>query len=305
MWGLNSGSIRRQGEPATYDDMGVDFLGVPLPTELYGPQMRGGRWLAPEDTYTVVLNHKLAQDVGVGVGDWVTIDHGPSGEADWLVVGLLFEVTRPNTAFVSRDVLLREIGSEDKARSVWIQTVREDPASEVAAAKSIRAFYEESGIDVNPAGIFEADTSSGIEEQLLNNFTIIISLLLVMAILIGIVGSIGLSGVLSLNVLERRREIGVMRAVGASDRSVSALFVGEGLILGLLSWLIALPLSIPAGQLMVGAIGQAVNNELVYKFTPVGSLLWLVIIVILSIVASWLPARRAVRISVRQSLAYQ
>jgi putative ABC transport system permease protein len=83
------------------------------------------------------------------------------------------------------------------------------------------------------------------------------------------------------------------------------LFVGEGLILGLLSWLIALPLSIPAGQIMVQAIGQAVDAEIVYKFTPVGALLWLVIIIVLSIAASWLPARSAIRISVRQSLAYQ
>ena len=178
MWGLNSGSIRRQGEPATDDDEGVVFFGVPLPTELYDPQMRGGRWLLPEETYAVVLNHKLAQDAGVGIGDWVTVDHGPSGEADWLVVGLLFDVTNPNAAYASRDVLLREIGSAGKASSVWIQTVREDPASEVAAAKSIRVFYEERGIDVNPAGIFNADTSSETKAQALNNFGVIITLLL-------------------------------------------------------------------------------------------------------------------------------
>jgi putative ABC transport system permease protein len=305
MWGLNSGAIRLQGEPATDDDESVVFFGVPLPTELYGPQIRGGRWLLPEDTYAVVLNQRLAHDAGIDVGDWVTVDHGPSGEADWLVVGLLFDIIIPNTAHAPRDVLLREIGSAGRSSSVWIQTVREDPESEVAAAKSIRAFYEERGIDVDPAGIFNADTSSEITAQVLDQFGIIITLLLVMAILIGLVGSIALSGVLSLNVLERRREIGVMRAVGASDRSVGLLFVGEGLILGLLSWLIALPLSIPAGQIMVQAIGQAVDAEIVYKFTPVGALLWLVIIIVLSIAASWLPARSAIRISVRQSLAYQ
>jgi ABC-type lipoprotein release transport system permease subunit len=52
-------------------------------------------------------------------------------------------------------------------------------------------------------------------------------------------------------------------------------------------------------------LGQAFQIDLVYNYTPMGSLLWFVIITILSIIASWLPARGASRISVRESLAYQ
>ena len=96
-----------------------------------------------------------------------------------------------------------------------------------------------------------------------------------------------------------------MRAIGAKSREVGLLFIGEGLILGLLSWAIAVPLSIPAGRLMTSAIGTAINNEIVYRFSPMGALIWLVIIVVLSIIASWFPARSAIGISVRQSLAYQ
>jgi putative ABC transport system permease protein len=121
----------------------------------------------------------------------------------------------------------------------------------------------------------------------------------------GVVGGIALSGVLSLSVLERRREIGVMRAIGASSWAIARLFIGEGLLLGLLSWLIALPLSIPAGILMAQGLGAAIQGEIVYKYTPTGALYWLAIIVVLSITASWLPARGATRISVRDSLAYQ
>jgi hypothetical protein len=84
-----------------------------------------------------------------------------------------------------------------------------------------------------------------------------------------------------------------------------ALFIGEGLILGVLSWLIALPLSIPAGYAMTQAMGTALQSEIVYIYTPAGALYWLGIIVVLSIIASWFPARGATRISVRESLAYQ
>jgi len=108
-----------------------------------------------------------------------------------------------------------------------------------------------------------------------------------------------------LSVLERNREIGVMRAIGASSGNVSRLFVGEGLILGWLSWMIAWPLSIPVSKAMVSALGAAFNLSLVYKYTPLGGLLWFIIITILAILASWLPARRASRLSVRETLVYQ
>ncbi len=66
----------------------------------------------------------------------------------------------------------------------------------------------------------------------MDGFDIIIQLLAVMAVVIALVGGVGLSGVLSLSVLslsvlERRREIGVMRAIGASSWQVLGLFIGE------------------------------------------------------------------------------
>ncbi|MBN1994911.1 MAG: hypothetical protein JW953_19610, partial [Anaerolineae bacterium] len=69
--------------------------------------------------------------------------------------------------------------------------------------------------------------------------------------------------------------------------------------------LIALPLSIPAGRLMTDALANAVQSAIIYKYTPTGALYWLGIITVMSIIASLLPARGAMRISVRESLAYQ
>ena len=82
---------------------------------------------------------------------------------------------------------------------------------------------------------------------------------------------------------------------------------GEGLILGLLAWLIAIPLSVPVGQLFAFVMGQAVFQGLriLYQFSWNGALQWLIIIVVLSILGSLLPAIRATRVSVRESLAYE
>ncbi len=96
-----------------------------------------------------------------------------------------------------------------------------------------------------------------------------------------------------------------MRAIGASSWDIGRLFVGEGLILGWLSWLIAFPLSVPAGRLMTEALSAALGSELIFHYTFQGALWWLVIITLLAALASWLPARRATHISVRESLTYQ
>jgi putative ABC transport system permease protein len=304
MWHLDGAQMRPKGQAESDDDPSVTLFGVPLPTTLYGPQLRAGRWLRPEDTSAVVLNQELAEEVGVTVGDWVTIDHGVKGESNWQVVGLLFDPVITESAHLARPSLLSELNLVGRANTIWIQTAGQGQTAELNAARHLRDYYEANQIDLRPRSAFGQDTASEITANILGQFGIIITLLATMAVVIGLVGSIALSGVLSLNVLERRREIGVMRAIGASSGAIALLFIGEGLLLGWLSWLIAMPLSIPAGQLMTQALGAALQGTLIYRFTPTGPLYWLVIITILSVAASWLPARSACRISVRESLAY-
>lgn len=308
MWALDRPKIRPAGQPESDVDEDTLLFGVPLPTNLYGPQIREGRWLEPTDKRAVVLNQTLAEDVGVGVGDWVTLDHGVKGDTRWQVVGLLFDPILTQSTHVPRDAMLRQLSHLQKASTVWIQTVRDDAESEAVTAKKLRQYYDDHQLSLSSTNIFGGqggDTASGLAADILGRFEVVIVLLLVMAVVIGLVGSIALSGVLSLNILDRRREIGVMRAIGASSGVISAIFIGEGLILGWLSWVIALPLSLPAGRLMTEALGAALGAEIVYKYTPTGALYWLIVVTVLSTAASYWPARRATRVSVRESLVYQ
>jgi putative ABC transport system permease protein len=308
MWGLVNGKIRPAGQESSPDDEAVTVFGVPLPTDSYGYQLRGGRWLEPDDDYAIVLNAKLAEDAGVGLGDWVTIKYGEKKERNWQVVGLVFDPLIPASANVPRELLLRDLDEVGRAGSVWIKTKTEDPQQQIEIAKSLRQYYKDHHVKVaaqRGAFGFGGDATVEVAQAFINNFNFIVILLGIMAIIIAAVGGIALSGALSLSVMERRTEIGVMRAIGASSGSIFRLFIGEGLILGWLSWLIALPLSLPAGQAMANILGQAFQLDIVYHYTPAGAVLWLIIITILSILASWLPARSATRISVRESLAYQ
>jgi putative ABC transport system permease protein len=308
MWGFAGGTIHLADAAESEDDESASVFGLPLPTDLYGAQLRGGRWLIPEDTYAVVLNQTLAEDAGVEIGDWVTFKLNNTKDVNFRVVGLVFDPIITNMALVPRDLLLREIGQVNKSQAVWIKTKQEGLVYEEALAKDMRAYYEANGLEVSAQrGLFGGmgESATAIGNAIVNQFNFIVVLLGIMAIIIGAVGSIALSGTLSLSVMERRREIGVMRAIGASSWSVALLFIGEGLILGWLSWLIALPFTIPAGQLILKALSAAFSIDLIYKYTPTGALLWLGIMTILSVLASWLPARSAIGISVRESLAYQ
>ncbi len=308
MWVLANANIRPRGQPETEDDEAVLVFGVPLPTQLYGYQLRAGRWLLPEDTSAVVLNQRLAEDLGVGVGDWVTIRYSERRQSNWRVVGLIFDPVLTTSAHISLPMVQNDLGLIGKASTVWIQTQTTDSASQIELAKNLRSYYEDNHIEVSPQrGVFGIGGDATVEtgNAFISQFEFLVILLGLMAVIIGVVGSIALSGALSLSVIERRREIGVMRAIGASSWTIFRMFIGEGVLLGWLSWLIALPLSLPAGRLMVQALGAAFNLDILYKFTPAGPILWLGIITILSIFASGLPARGATRISVRESLAYQ
>ena len=308
MWGLGSATIRPAGQAESEDDESINLLfGVPLPTQLFVAEIRGGRWLDPNDSYAIVLDPELAEEIGVGIGDWVTLKYAEKKERDWQVVGLSFIPFIPNTASVPRDVLLHDLGFVGRGQAVWIQTVQDDAQSQIAIAKNLRDFYKQNHVQIAAQrGLFGmGDSTAEVAAVLIGQMNFLLVLLGVMAVVIGAVGSVALSGSLALSVMERRREIGVMRAIGASSWTIFRLFIGEGLLLGWLSWLVALPLSIPAGQGMSLATGSALQSEFFYNFTPIGPVLWLVIITILSIVASWLPARGATKISVRESLAYQ
>ncbi len=305
VWDLENATLRRAGQPESKADERVTLFGVPLPTALYGPQMVAGRWLQPGDGNSIVLNQKLATDAGVGIGDRVTLKVGGDKESDWVVAGLLFDPIITRSAHVPRDALGLAQHQRNRAGTIWIQTENHESESVSALAQQLRTVYSDNRVRLAAASIFGNDTASAIIDGIMTQFAVVITLLATMAVLIGVVGSLALSGVLSLNVLERRREIGVLRAIGASSFAIGGQFIGEGLILGWLSWLIAWPLSIPAGQLMVNGLSSALGSQLVYQYTPQGPLIWLAIITVLAIGASGLPARSASRVSVRESLAYE
>jgi len=260
-----------------------------------------GRWLVAADDHAVVLNQDRANKLGVKVGDQVWISLKGDKRSEWTVVGIVFDLSNlQRSVYVPLSVDQSEVGLTGRATSAWLSTTPDDGATQLQVEKQLRDALDARGLRVGGT-----QTAELIRTQNEASFGILTMMLLIMSGLIAAVGAIGLGGTLSINVLERRREIGVMRAIGASSLTIAGLFIGEGLILGLIAWVVAVPLSIPMGQLFASVIGQVVSLSIIYQFSWDGALQWLIIIIVLSIVGSAVPAIRATRVSVRESLAYE
>ncbi len=278
----------------------IGLRGIPPDTEIFHPLIVGGRMLMPGDTYAVVLSHKIAVEEGIQVGDEIRCDI-QAKETVWKVVGLVQSLGGDSQSLVPFATLTQIAGKANYGNNVRVTSTHHDTESQERLAQEMNSVYTANNLEVDYsmcANQMRSDYRGG--------FDILLYLLLSMAGLAALVGGFGLMGTMSINVIERRREIGVMRATGATSPAVATIFVAEGVLLGILSWLFAVPLSYPGAYAFSNVIGQTLFNlpfEFVYSVN--GMVLWLVIVVVLSTLASLWPALRATQVSVRESLAYE
>jgi len=151
-----------------------------------------------------------------------------------------------------------------------------------------------------------AQTRADLLDDIANAFDVVLIFLVIMATLLAIVGGLGLAGTMSMNVLERTREIGVLRAVGASNQAVRQVVLVEGVIVGLTSWMFGVLLSVPFGLGLSNAVGLAIFSSTVpYSYSLGGMISWMGLAIVIGAVASLAPARRASNLTVREVLAYE
>jgi putative ABC transport system permease protein len=283
----------------------VSLLAPPAGSRLVNPVMLEGRWLRPGDDASVVVNERFRETFPrLQPGDQIKVKI--SGEEKAVTVIGFFQMAGKSSgylAYTTYEYLSVVTHQNNRANSFHVVATQNNMSlqQQNALGRAIETRLKDHGFrvaEVEAGRSLTADTASGLN--------ILTGFLLIMAILIAVVGSIGLAGTMSLNVLERTREIGIIRAIGASDRSVMELVMVEGLLIGLMSWIFGLLLALPVSSLMANAIILALFGATAdFTFTPIGVILWLVVVVILSVLASVGPARNATRLTIREVLAYE
>jgi putative ABC transport system permease protein len=296
-----TGNTARRVRPDGHEGPNIYVLAPPADTNLIQPEILEGRWLRPDDENAIVLNtYALEEEPDIKVGDEIALKI-EARETKWQVVGIVKGVMTGRIAYANQPYFARMIRFVGRSGGVQIVGERHDPAFQSELEKKVKEHFDSRGLRVS-----STETIASIRENVEYQFNIIVVFLSIMAILIAIVGGLGLMGTMSINVIERTREIGVMRAVGASDGSVLKIFMVEGLFIGVLSWFVGTILALPIGKLLSDAVGIAFTDfPLNYTFSVNGTLLWLAVVLVLAALASFLPSRSASRLTVREVLAYE
>ncbi len=264
------------------------------------PAMVQGRWLLPEDENAVVVNAiMLKEEADLRLGDEIVLKL-QGKERRWRIVGVCMGVMFP-MAYANYPYVARVTGNAGTADAALVSIVHNDETSVMRTSAALEARFKDQGLSVSNVQTAGAERA---EAQV--TFGVIVSLLLIMAVLLAIVGGLGLMGTMSINVLERTREIGVLRAIGAPNLGVAQVFILEGVGIGVLSWAFGSVLALPLGKLLSDAIGvPLMGTPLSFAFSTAGVWAWLAVVVALSALASFLPARGASRLTVREVLAYE
>jgi len=280
------------GEGGTGEVFGL--LIPPSDTEMIDYPLLEGRWLRPGDENAIVATQVL-DDPTPTVGSTVSVDvDGVS--SSWTVVGLVRQLTGGENGVAYASNLPMGVGAGGSANHLRVAG---------NGAPSLLSSVEQ-GLAENGIGVVGIATAEAGRESLEEHLLIIVGLLMIMAILIAVVGGLGLIEAMSISVLERRRELGVMRAVGASTGKVLQVVLVEGALIAVLSWVLALILSVPATVLVEAVTGNIfMQAPLVVSFSGIGVVIWLGVVIVLASVASAIPTLETAEIPVHQALAYE
>lgn len=296
----SSDSVRRV-RPDGSDSESISLVAAPADSALMNPVLENGRWLTPTDEYTIVVNTDVLDDEpDLQVGDEMVLAINGRENA-WTIVGITRSTAGGPVVYVDSSDYSYITRSIDQADSVRVIIQNHGSASQEEMATRLASHFTAAGLRVDTTR-----TTNAIRAQADFQFNIVIGFLVLMAVLLAIVGGLGLTTTMSINVLERIREIGVLRAIGASDGSVRLIVLAEGILIGWLSFIVGGLLSIPFSRILSQQVGMALlGSPLDYTFSINGLILWFVIVTILAVVASLGPARSASRLTIREVLAYE
>ena len=281
----------------------IIFVAPPSNSKLIDPIITSGRWLTTGDENAIVIgNHLLNVFPNLKVGDWLTIKINGK-ETKWHIIGT-YTITGNSDVpllYVNYEYISRLIDQPGQVYSLRVITTSHDALTQKRVNDTLSALFAARGVKV---------TGTQLSADFIKNQTaqtdIFVYFVLTMAVLIAIVGGLGLMGTMSINVLERTREIGVMRAIGASNWNIQSIVIVEGMVIGLMSWVLSIVLSIPITIALTTGVGLAILTSPmppVYGLT--GIIVWLVGILVIGTLASALPAHRASSLTVRDTLAYE
>jgi putative ABC transport system permease protein len=240
-----------------------------------------GRWLERGDDYAVVIGSSIAERRKLDLGSTI-----PYHDRDLTVVGIMNPTqTTPDTlAIVPLETVRRLLEAPNLVVAYYV--IPEDPALSDRIAAGIRDTVENVNVQTAKEAGDEAQAALAI-------FNVI---LISGAVLAVFVGGLAVINTMIMSVNERRHEIGLKKAVGASDREIVVEYLLEAAVIGLIGGLLGLALGWGLASLLNFATAEALGGSTIFTVTPRLAGLALSFAVGLGAIAGLYPAWNAARL---------
>jgi putative ABC transport system permease protein len=297
-WGYAAAAFARTGQVdvvRTYPDQGhgsFPLFGVPSRSALLDLPLVEGRWLAAGDRDAIVVSAGAGRHVGDTLA--LSLDGVPS---TWTIVGVVDSLPAGG-GYVTDAAFARAAHTEGTARTFRIATTAHAGAELRATQARIERELARRGVAVTGTLAF-ATLRDAMDAHVL----VLARAAVLLSAIIALIGLVGLAATTGISVVARTREIGMMKAIGANDRRIFRLIVGEALLVGLASWLASVVLTLP----LTAAIDRYLTSlgflGARWVISPGALVAWLAAVSLGSIAAAAMPARRAARLTVREALA--
>ncbi|WP_459202291.1 ABC transporter permease [Methanococcus sp. CF] len=208
-------------------------------TEAYGYELEKGRWMKDSDTYTCVIGNSLSKDTfgrEIDLGDKIEING-----KKYKVVGVLEPLGNPDddNSIVIPYEAASEVFDVTDEYNIFMVKIR-DGEDVTKVADEIEKELEDSRGDEN----FSVLTSEQLAESINSIFSVLTIFLVGVAGISLLVGAVGISNTMHMSILERRKDIGILKALGAENNTILSIFVVEAGFLGLFGGIIGTILGI-------------------------------------------------------------
>jgi putative ABC transport system permease protein len=295
-----------RAQPALISDAELDgreaFLwGVPR-DPLLRYRLSDGRWFSAAEERAqervAVIERNLAQFAGVDLGDRVTLAT-VAGPAQFRIIGMATNQQEDGTVLYVPLTTLRSVLDQPTGVSTyWIKTTSPDEALIDRTTTLLDDRLTAQGYDVATEISYVME-----RDEIAANRTITTSIG-VLGFVIVAMSMVGLANAITMSIIERTREVGVLRCLGARARDVRRIFATEGVVLALVGWLLGIPLGYALTRLLIWLIWEIADVRLAFAFPFWNIWIALAGTLALALLVLLLPLRRAVRFRPGDALRY-
>jgi putative ABC transport system permease protein len=273
----------------------------------YDYRLSAGRWFTAADIAAgarpavppVVLGPAVARTTGARVGQILTLTLA-AGPTRVRVIGIdTGQTNAGGTVYFPLPVLERLDGGPGTADSIWLTTASTAHAAIDRATTAAANRLAAAGYPVSTTEIYVA------EAQITAADTAILTVVEILGLVVVAIMLMGLVSALSMGVIERTREVGILRCLGARARQIRRVFSAEAVVLAAVGWAFGVLLGWLMYQGLLALFLHNVDVTLPEDFQPVIPLITLAGVLVLTLLVIRGPLRRATRIQPGTALRYQ